>query len=319
MIVARTVSDMLDAIPTDRTVAQVGFNPKESGGFHAGHVACIQRAKSLAQFVTVTFLDLGICRQLFFDDPPLPVPFEGLFGPFSMPFDETYCLNWCETNGVDAVLLSGGNVLFELMNGRPGSYFRSWVDNAITTEGYDLTKLSEISALYFKCGLITGKLFYDQNYWPKNYIIGSWIDGYFRFLMKHFFQKHYGITHDLIDPVARPDGIYYASSTNFDTILNTNERTTLTRIPQRVALISNTNLISNPTQSRTLIIQGFASVNLSPTTVILDDIKITSNIIMGQDALITCLLTLKASALRTRDMLYHVTILRKGIVTNVKP
>lgn len=313
MIVARTLSEMVNAVPSDKVVAQVGLNPKVSGGLHAGHVACVQRAKQVAQFVTVSFWDWSVANQLFLNFPSKPANFHS-FGPMQLPFDEAYCLSWCESQGADVVLIGGGNFILELMGSYDDTSLTAWVDGIIATEGYDLSGMDEFNKVAFKNSIIGFWLISKDPLWRRDFMIGCWLDGYHRFLFKHFQKKYCNIIHDLIDPVSRADGLPFSTAIDFETMFNNTERGFLVNISNRAALISNAQIIANRPQSRILLLQAVNSANPSPTTIVCVKVDIVSDSIMGHDVLINVNLNGKPSVNRPRDVFYNFSFLRKGIV-----
>lgn len=194
----------LNTTVSGHTVCHVGFSRKQSGGHHPGHASCISGAKDLADKAVVIYWPSNDYMNTIYGDEV--TTWSGL----SDDFDQTYCTNFCETNGVDVVLVPDSNTISSLFDGYNMSDLKSWVDGICTTEGYDVFNASANMAL--KAWIIGTKVSSEKNIWSKDYRLYSNKEGLIRFIQKHYTDKYLDFQMNLVDFIRRPDGLPYETT-----------------------------------------------------------------------------------------------------------
>ena len=186
------------------TVCHVGFTRKQNDGHHPGHAACISGAKELADKVVVLYWPTNNYMNTLYGDEV--TTWSGL----SDDFDQTYCTNFCETHGVDVVLVPDSNTVSSLFDGYSISALKSWADGICTTEGYDT--FNDSANMAFKSWIIGTKVNFEKDLWFKDYRLYSNKEGLIRFLQKHYTDKYLDFQMNLVDFIRRPDGLPYETT-----------------------------------------------------------------------------------------------------------
>jgi len=196
MKVVRTCSDLEKECTG--TVAQTGFLRKEKDKLHEGHSSCIKACKENANLSLVTFFPHEeIINWLY--DQTLPIP---------TIWDETYCLEFCEQNGVDIVFIpSYTEIQNTFFLGTSKENTKTQVNNVISAKSYD-----PYAGKFMDYIIGMEYLRKTKNLYPKDVCVFSVKEGYKAFIRKNYYEVDLLIPCVLVDLVYRPDGLPYSSS-----------------------------------------------------------------------------------------------------------
>ena len=195
--VVRNITDLNTALAAN-TVAQCGFQRKNNGELHAGHVACIAAANVAADISLISFFPHEEIMNYLFDTN-IPVP---------LNWDESYCINFCEDNGVDVVFIpTFSGVLDIFFGGLTVSGINDLINGALSMKGYD-----GYSGKTLDYTIVMEYLRKTKNLYTKSATIFSTKDGYKSFARKNYYETELNIPCVLIDMIYRPDGLPEATA-----------------------------------------------------------------------------------------------------------
>lgn len=197
MITVTTCAALKTACSTN-TIAQTGFLRKATNQLHSGHLSCINACKSTAQKAVVSFFPHEeIVNWLYGTTIPLPTT-----------WDQTYCTNFCETNGVDIVFIpTFTEVRNTFFQGILPININNTVNNIIIVKGYGGYK-----GKFFDYIIAMEYLRKQRNLYPKHFAIFSVKEGYQAFARKDYYETELSIPCILVDMTYRPDGLPESST-----------------------------------------------------------------------------------------------------------
>lgn len=181
MQIVTDVNELRKAIPSGTSVASVGMQPKTVKAFHAGHRACISKAKEIADLVVVFMWDdYGARKQLFDED-------DSKYSKFN---NEVFPL--LEKAGVD-VIYDGTkiNTLEKFFNDTSLRSIINTVEQRMLAEGYNIQHHRNQLKYMFCCYEVINIPFKR---------VACWADGYWRFIQKWYVEKYHGTKVYLIGP-----------------------------------------------------------------------------------------------------------------------
>jgi len=190
------------------TTGRVALARKKSASqLHTGHVSLINYAKTNYDICLVSFWNPIEFIYWFYPDESIVEALNDTV------WDSTGCLDWCEINGADIVILPDDGYTATYMYGYDKVIAKSQVDalwesrgypEINTDEMYRYTRATKAMMMYLNWKA------YDR---PTNYTyIDTWKDGCGRFVLNdHINQINPGMF-DMLDPVVNPDGLYYSTA-----------------------------------------------------------------------------------------------------------
>jgi hypothetical protein len=198
-------------VDTTTSVGYVSLGQKiTASSLHPGHEDLVAYAKTNFDVTVVSFWDIF---ELVYQVYRLPY----LFYETGLPWDSTGCIEWCEVQGADYVLIPD--------NDYSAQYIQSVGIDGTNTEFYDLVNgiWQENSYISYEptptdaslyTATMSAKTFVMmqnvKNHF-NNTFIGSWKDGFPRFTITDYVNRYTPEAYIMIDPIKTPDGIYYSS------------------------------------------------------------------------------------------------------------
>jgi len=250
MEIVRNIPDLQTAIGSS-TVCHCGFDRKTTGGHHDGHIACISGSKSSADLVLVSYFPNAECMTYLFS------PTYSGTGP---EWDETYCTNFCDTNGVDIVFIPTFSYLeSNFFAGENIADLKSWASSYSTTNGYDILGVDSFAYLTMQWILIAEWIRNENSYWSKDALLSCWKDAPLRFMFKHFGEDYLSIPITLIDPVRRPDGLAYGTNLS---IFSAEDVARLAQVKSKIEEVNFDLYNSDPEQYKSAVASGVDSIDI---------------------------------------------------------
>jgi hypothetical protein len=196
MKIIDTFDNLINSIPNQKKVALVGMQPKTVQELHAGHIACIDKAKTVADIILVMMWNDHKAQDTFYGRTQD-------YYAFTLRDDLT---NQLDASGVD-ILYSGteDDSLAKFTSIATISDTEKCIESIMSTEGYtthkhDLLKyILSMQTIAYQQGLVCDR-------------VACWADGYWRFHQKHYIEKYTDTTMHLIDPVRDSYGNILRSS-----------------------------------------------------------------------------------------------------------
>lgn len=188
------------------TIGRVTMHRKKTGGLHQGHLKLLEYAKQNCDILIVFFWSW---------EPVVNTIFSGRQAPEDQTWDESYCVSFCASAGVDAVWIPDYNIhtQFQIVD---WDTQRTLAENIISTEGYVIES-------DFDLQLVTTHIALRERYkqamiYKIDKLFDSYKDGYFMFCLKHYTNNYTTQTMDVIAPEIDPStGIPYSSAYNLMT------------------------------------------------------------------------------------------------------
>lgn len=203
MQVLRSISEAKSLIPSDKIIGATSFQKKNSGGLHDGHVYLINTIKSLVEKTVITFYDdFYLMYNIYPDEGPSNSP---------VTWDEAYCLNWADTNGVDFVFVPPPGFLFDITGVSSIEVLKTQTDTIISNEGYS-DAIPSVYNTALKYSILSTLLSNEiGGFFKKDYHFCSWEQNIIPFIRKDFYTKYTTMQMQILEPLRRPDGLCYST------------------------------------------------------------------------------------------------------------
>lgn len=203
MQVLRSITEAKLNIPEDKIIGATSFQKKNTGGFHEGHTYLINTIKGMVEKVVVTFYDDFYLMYSLYPtemNPNDPVT-----------WDESYCLNWAETNGVDYVFIPPPGFLFDITGVSSIEVLKDQTDTIIANESY-FDSVPEVYHTALKYTIFSALIGNEVGgFFKKDFHYCSWEQNIIPFIRKDFYTKYTTMQLEIIEPLRRPDGLCYST------------------------------------------------------------------------------------------------------------
>lgn len=207
-----TTRPELEAAVGSSSVGYVSLSQKNTAqSLHPGHEYLVNYSKANYDLTVVSFWEtMELMYEIYGNS--------FFLNEVGLPWDSTGCLAWCETMGVDYVLLPEIGYSKTYMDSvgidTTDTTLYTTIDQIWADNNYPAYEPTPDDASMFS-STIRAKVFVMlQNYKTpfNNHFIASWKDGYPRFTMAHYVNNYTTEHFELLDPVKTPDDLYYSSS-----------------------------------------------------------------------------------------------------------
>jgi len=214
MQIFNTRDELEAAIGTDTYGSIAIIKKDDAAKLHAGHESLVAYSKSNFDKTVVTFWEVlstvhYVYKVAYLEDT------------YDQPWDSTGCLNWCEVQGVDYVLLPDpgySEVYLEskgvFIDGTSTMIF-DWVDQIWQENNYPEYEPTEMDASKYTTTLKTKTciiLQYNKAPLNMNYV-QTWKDGESIFIAADYVNSYMpdNDAYIVLDPIKNADGIYYSN------------------------------------------------------------------------------------------------------------
>jgi len=213
MQIFKTRPELEAAVGTD-TVGWIAISKKiDASTLHAGHENLISYSKTNFDVTVVNFWEtLNAMYELY------KLPY--LEPEIDKAWDSTGCLNWCEVQGVDYILLPDPGYIKEYFDSKgidtTSTVIYDWVDQIWFDNNYGeyLPEPNDASKYNTTIRMKSAVVMQKDKYPLNMTYVASWKDGEPVFTFADYVNKYLpdNDAYDVRDPLKTPDGLYYSSA-----------------------------------------------------------------------------------------------------------
>jgi hypothetical protein len=203
MQVLNSIQQLKQLIPSNKIIGGTTFQKKNIGELHLGHSHLIQKMKEKCEIIVLSFQEPAYTLDcLFFKKQPQS----------SKIWNESYCVDWAEEQGVDYVFIPPDDFLVTLAHQVDFDSIKNSVENIILNENYNRL-ISEFYLNHLRYVLSTMILCKQLDcLYPKNYHFCGLEQIPIPLIRKHFAKKYGYPEVILVESLKRPDGLPYSTS-----------------------------------------------------------------------------------------------------------
>lgn len=204
----KTIDEIVNFVGT-KNIGYISFQRKNTNEHHDGHAHLVNYAKNNYDLVVAAYWDhMEFIDNLFGDT-------ESIYRRDINPvWDQSYCTSWCSNQGVDIMLVPNVGYSQIYFSGCNIQDLKNTINTIYDNEGYNNGREISSSTSLTIPQTIKSKMmsiYFNDRGWTT---ITSAKDGYWRYVAKHFLENYTTSKYEILEPLKRPDGLYYSSSLN---------------------------------------------------------------------------------------------------------
>lgn len=210
MIVVTTMSQFMNRLPKNKLVGSCGYYRKNTGGHTPAHETLITAQRDAgAEFLYASYWEFRPMRKVMAQS----LGYEDAGDDSDGIFDQQYCVDWCESHGIDMVFVPDRADLLRILVGMDKPAAKAWVESWFGAGGFNHPVKSDLLQLKYQIftNYVAAVLFGLH----VNFKAQSIVNGYMDFAFIDFLRRSGWVDTVIVLPIVyRPDGLPEQSKWN---------------------------------------------------------------------------------------------------------
>jgi hypothetical protein len=203
MIVTTTLSQFVSSLPQNKLIGSCGYYRKNTGGHTPAHETVITAQRNAgADYLYASYYEFqplkkAMAQALGYSDDDTRT--DG-------PFDQQYCLDWCETHGIDLVLVPDRADMLSVWASLDKAAAKAWIEGWFGNTGYSHPDAGRLISLKYQ--IFTNYVFKEILGVHISFKAQSIVNGYLDFAFLDFLRRAGWVDNVITLPIVyRPDGL----------------------------------------------------------------------------------------------------------------